>query len=164
MSLPIRGPGGPLVFPIGSKNTNLVKDVDFFLKAKLRWMPFRRRWVLASCQVSANFVQRFQRSRKCEKLTTDARRTTYAQTLFPRIGPDYIVTWLCCFTRWELVRTLQHNLRTERTYFTVVGNHIQQRENVQNLMLSRKQSYSQMRSEFSETEQSFWHAQIVMYM
>ena len=37
----------------------------------------RRCWVLASCQVSLNSVQRFQRrSRKCEKLTTDRRRTT----------------------------------------------------------------------------------------
>ena len=34
----------------------------------------RRRWDLASCQVSLNSVQRFQRrSRKCEKLTTDGR-------------------------------------------------------------------------------------------
>ena len=34
-------------------------------------------WVLASCQVSLNSVQWFQRrSRKCEKLTTDGRRTT----------------------------------------------------------------------------------------
>ena len=32
-------------------------------------------WVLASCQVSLNSVQRFQRSRKCEKLTTDGRTT-----------------------------------------------------------------------------------------
>ena len=38
----------------------------------------RGRWDLASCQVSLNSVQRFQRrSRKCEKLTTmDDRRTT----------------------------------------------------------------------------------------
>ena len=36
----------------------------------------RRRWDLASCQVSLNSVQRFQRwSRKCEKLTTDGRTT-----------------------------------------------------------------------------------------
>ena len=33
-------------------------------------------WVLASCQVSLNSVQWFQRrSRKCEKITTDGRRT-----------------------------------------------------------------------------------------
>ena len=33
-------------------------------------------WDLASCQVSLNSVQQFQRrSRKCEKLTTDDRRT-----------------------------------------------------------------------------------------
>ena len=38
----------------------------------------RRHWDLASCQVSLNSVQWFQRrSRKCEKLTTtDGRRTT----------------------------------------------------------------------------------------
>ena len=88
----------------GSKNTNLVEDVEILLPAKLRWIPFsgfrgevgnvsanqrpgrsscfsdrpekhklgRRRWDLASCQVSLNSVQRFQRrSRKHEKLTTD---------------------------------------------------------------------------------------------
>ena len=33
-------------------------------------------WDLTSCQVSLNSIQRFQRrSRKCEKLTTDGRRT-----------------------------------------------------------------------------------------
>ena len=36
----------------------------------------RGRWDLASCQISLNSVQRFQRrSRKCEKLTTDDGRT-----------------------------------------------------------------------------------------
>ena len=50
MSQPIRGKGGHLVFPITPKNTNLVEG----------------RWDLASCQVSLNSVQRFQRrSRKC---------------------------------------------------------------------------------------------------
>ena len=35
-----------------------------------------RRWDLASCQASLNTVQQFQRrSRKCEKLMTDRRRT-----------------------------------------------------------------------------------------
>ena len=42
-------------------------------KRKLGW----GRWDLSSCQVSMNSVQRFQRrSRKCEKLNTDGRRTT----------------------------------------------------------------------------------------
>ena len=37
----------------------------------------RGRWDLASCQVSSNSIQQFQRrSRKYEKLTTDERRTT----------------------------------------------------------------------------------------
>ena len=50
MSRPIRGQGGHLVFPIGSKNTNLVEGFE----------------ILLSCQVSLNSVQRFQRrSRKC---------------------------------------------------------------------------------------------------
>ena len=50
MSQRIRGQGGHLVFPIGPKNTKLG----------------RGRWDLASCQVSLNSVQRFQRrSRKC---------------------------------------------------------------------------------------------------
>ena len=31
MSQPIRGQGGHLVFPIGSKNTNLVEDVEILL-------------------------------------------------------------------------------------------------------------------------------------
>ena len=47
MSQPIRGWGGHFVFPIGGKNTYLVED-------------------LASCQLSLNSVQQFQRrSRKC---------------------------------------------------------------------------------------------------
>ena len=38
----------------------------------------RGRWDLATCQVSLNSVQWFQRrSRKCEKLTTDGRQTTH---------------------------------------------------------------------------------------
>ena len=37
----------------------------------------RRRWDLASCQVLLKSIQQFQRRRrKCEKLTTDGRRTT----------------------------------------------------------------------------------------
>ena len=113
MSQPIRGKGGHLVFPIGPKNTNLVKDVEILLPIKFRWIPFssfrgevenvsanqrpgrpscfsdrpekhklgRGRWVLASCEVSLNSVQRFQRrSRKCEKLTTDGRRTDGRRT------------------------------------------------------------------------------------
>ena len=91
-------PGRPSYFPIGPKNTNLVADVEIFLPVKFRWIPFsgfkeevenvpakqrpgrlscfsdrpekhklgRGRWDLASCQVSLNSVQRFQRrSRKC---------------------------------------------------------------------------------------------------
>ena len=108
MSQPIRGQGGHLVFPIGSKNTNLVEGVEILLPVKFRWIPFngfreevenvsanqrpgrpscfsdrlekhklgRGRWDLAFCQVSLNFVQRFQRrSRKCESLrrTDDGR-------------------------------------------------------------------------------------------
>ena len=50
MSQPIRGQGGHLVFPIGQKKKHNLG---------------RRHWDLASCQVSLNFVQRFQRrSRK----------------------------------------------------------------------------------------------------
>ena len=97
MSQPIRGKGGHFVFPIGSKNTNLVEDFEILLPVKFLWIPFsgfrevenvsanqrpgrpscfsdrpekhklgRGRWDLASCQVSVNFVQWFQRrSRKC---------------------------------------------------------------------------------------------------
>ena len=36
MSQPIRGQGGHLVFTIGSKNTNLVGDVETLLLVKLR--------------------------------------------------------------------------------------------------------------------------------
>ena len=36
MSQPIRGQGGHLVFPIGSKNTNLVEGVEILLSVKLR--------------------------------------------------------------------------------------------------------------------------------
>ena len=92
------GQGGHLFFPIGTKNKNLVEDIEILLPVKFRWIPFsgfrgeienvsanqrpgrpscfsdrpekhklgRGRWDLASCQVSFNSVQRFQRrSRKC---------------------------------------------------------------------------------------------------
>ena len=63
MSQPIRGQGGHLVFPIGHKN-------------KLG----RGRWDLASCQVSLNSVQRFQRrSRKCLS-QSEARAAIFFRT------------------------------------------------------------------------------------
>ena len=98
MSQPFRGQGSYLVFPIGPKNTNLVKDVDILLPVNLLWIPLSGsrekvenvsanqrpgrpscfsdqpekhklgtgHWDLASCQVSLNSVQRFQRrSWKC---------------------------------------------------------------------------------------------------
>ena len=34
MSQPIRGQGGHLAFPIGSKNTNLVEDIEILLSVK----------------------------------------------------------------------------------------------------------------------------------
>ena len=40
MSQPIRGQGGHLVFPIGSKNTNLVEGVEILLSVKFRWILF----------------------------------------------------------------------------------------------------------------------------
>ena len=40
MSQPIRGQGGHLVFPIGPKNTNLVKEVEILLPVKFGWIPF----------------------------------------------------------------------------------------------------------------------------
>ena len=40
MSQPIRGQGGHLVFPIGPKNTNLVKDVEILLSVKFHWILF----------------------------------------------------------------------------------------------------------------------------
>ena len=94
MSQPIIGQGGHFVFPIHLKNTNLVEGVAILLPIKFRRIPFtvseenrkclsqseailffpdlpeehkhgRRHWELASCQVSLNSVQRFQRrSRK----------------------------------------------------------------------------------------------------
>ena len=36
MSQPIRGKGGHLDFPIGSKNTNLEEDVEILLPVKFR--------------------------------------------------------------------------------------------------------------------------------
>ena len=94
MTQPIWGKGGHLVFPIGTKNTNLVEDIEILLAIKFRWIPFRGEienvstnqrpglpscfsdrpekhklgrghWDLAPCQVSLNSVKRFQRrSRK----------------------------------------------------------------------------------------------------
>ena len=40
MSQLIRGQGGHLVFPIGTKNTNLVEDVEILLPVKFRWILF----------------------------------------------------------------------------------------------------------------------------
>ena len=40
MSQPIRGQGGHLVFPIGPKNTNFVKDIEIVLPVKFHWIPF----------------------------------------------------------------------------------------------------------------------------
>ena len=52
-----------------------------YLSIRLCYMcPWR--WVLASCQVSLNSIQQFQRrSRKCEKLTTDRRRKDDGQRM-----------------------------------------------------------------------------------
>ena len=36
MSQPIRGQGGHLVFPIGTKNTNLVEGVEILLSVEFR--------------------------------------------------------------------------------------------------------------------------------
>ena len=36
MSQPIRGQDGHLVFPVSSKNTNLVEDVEILLPVKFR--------------------------------------------------------------------------------------------------------------------------------
>ena len=41
MSKPIRGQGGHLVFPsIGSKNTNLVKDIEILLPVNIHQIQF----------------------------------------------------------------------------------------------------------------------------
>ena len=40
MSQSIRGQGSHLVFPIGPKNTILVKDVEILFHVKFRWIPF----------------------------------------------------------------------------------------------------------------------------
>ena len=40
MSQQIGGKGGNLVFPIGTKNTNLVEDIEILLPVKFCWIPF----------------------------------------------------------------------------------------------------------------------------
>ena len=105
MSQPIGDQGGHLVFPIGPKNTNLVEDIKILLPVKFRWNLFRGEVenvsanqrpgrpscfpigpkktnliedveVLLPVKFRWNLWKRFQRrSRKCEKLTTDDRRT-----------------------------------------------------------------------------------------
>ena len=52
----------------------------------------RGRWDFASCQVLLNSVQRFQRSRKCEKLTTHGLRTD-GQTDGRTDGPTTDNAW-----------------------------------------------------------------------
>ena len=42
MSQPNRGQGGHFVFPIGSKNINLVEGVEILLSVKFRRIPFSR--------------------------------------------------------------------------------------------------------------------------
>ena len=42
MSQPIRGQGGHFVFPIGSKNKNLVEGVEILLPVKFRLILFSR--------------------------------------------------------------------------------------------------------------------------
>ena len=41
MSQPIRGQDGHLLFPIGTKKTNLVEDIEILLPFKFPWIPFR---------------------------------------------------------------------------------------------------------------------------
>ena len=40
MSQPIRSQGGHLLFSIGTKNTNVVEDVEIWFPIKFRWIPF----------------------------------------------------------------------------------------------------------------------------
>ena len=40
MFQPIKGQGGHLGFPIGTKNTNLIEDVEDLLPVKFRQIPF----------------------------------------------------------------------------------------------------------------------------
>ena len=67
MSQPIRGQGGHLVFPIGTKNTNFVEDIEIRSdeKSKMSHPNLRPscwgRWDLAPCQVSLNSIQWFQK-------------------------------------------------------------------------------------------------------
>ena len=95
--------------PFDPKNTNLIEDIQILLPVKFQWIPFsgfteanqrpgrpsrfsdpsekhkidRRRWDLASCQVSLNSIQRFHRSRQKYRSQSEAR----AAILFFFIGP-----------------------------------------------------------------------------
>ena len=104
------------------KNRKLVEDVEYFILVKFHQIPFRgsrgivqnvssnqrpRRqslgkgsWVLASCQVSANSVQWFQRkSRKC--LSKSQAR---AATLFFRSSREAQKLHIgCCTVVWEVL-------------------------------------------------------------
>ena len=79
MSQPIRGQNGHFVFPINPKNTNLVGDVEILVTLKyvafcLAFSEKKSKMSqsirdFASCQVSLNSVEQFQRrSQKCESL------------------------------------------------------------------------------------------------
>ena len=124
---PIMDQGGHLVFRIGPKNTNLVKDVNIFLPVKFRRILFsgfreevenvsanqrpgkpscfsdqpekhklgRGLCDLASCQVSLNSVQWFQRSRKCLS-QSEAR----AANFFPIAEKTNLVEVLPFKFRW----------------------------------------------------------------
>ena len=77
----------------------------------------RGRWDLASCQVSLNSIQRFQRrSQKCEKLTTtdDGRQTTdnVGQRLRLRCSKNNITYSMCGYYLFTMnYKLLQPALR-----------------------------------------------------
>ena len=61
---------------------------------------------------------------KCnEQITTCNNNFQWICWIITRPGYVY-------FMRWELVRMEQHNLSTERVHFTVIDNHMQQKEHV----------------------------------
>ena len=71
----------------------------------------RERWDIASCQVSLNSVQQFQRSsRKCEKLTTDGRTDGRRMD-----DGQHMITIVHLSLRLRCTKNRQTNRQTERT-------------------------------------------------
>ena len=96
MSQPIRGQGGHLVFPIRSKNTNLVGGVEILLSVKFRWIPFSRfRGEVENVKVNAGRTQdgRTDDGRCAMTIAHLSLRLRWAKKLIFSLSLSHVTTW-----------------------------------------------------------------------